>query len=494
MDAAAETQTIFRIPAENLPKFEAQIAKLSRRSEKLVGLPIKPFVFGYEDKKLSDGRLHRVFEVMLTAETPVIDGWTFVARIDHSQEAGNLLRAVPNLGVAIPEHFRQAEPCCDHCQVRRYRRDTFLLHHAETGAFKQVGHTCLIDFFGHDVSRVAKYAEILGYAEACARGGEQFVGGDLRFIEVEAFLHHCAAAVRVEGRFVSRKTAMNSVDEVLPTASRAHHTMFPTPRRPVPEDERPTDADKALAAEALAWALALGDQPQLSDYEHNLLVIARSPMMEYRAEGLAASIIGSYLRRQETGKGLEVIATLEAHLDRLGEKDRAFAASLIQSVKARGTASDSQRHWLEELAKRATKTEDKVGDISGIVKLINDAKLQRPAILLAMPDGTGMKVSKAGEESRNPGCLYVKATNGSYLGKITPSGAFEGTAAAKDNLTNVLASLQAFAADPAGVAAAYGKKTGVCCFCGRPLADARSTEVGYGKVCASRFGLAWGKK
>lgn len=494
MDAVAtETQTLFHIPAENMEKFEAQIAKLSRRSEKLIGMPIKPFVFGYEDKELSDGHKHRVFEVMLTAEMPKVDGWTFAARIDHSQEAGNLLRAVPNLGVEIPEHFRQAEPCCDHCKVRRYRRDTFLIHHAETGEFKQVGHTCLIDFFGHDVSKIAKYAELLGYAEACARGGEQFVGGDRRWIDVEGFLQHCAAVVRVEGRFVSRKTAMNS-DDLTPTAHRAHTNMFASVRYQVPENERPTDADKAVAAEALAWALALGEKGSLNDYEHNISVIAQSPMMEARAEGLAASIVGSFLRSKETGKGLEIVATLEANLANLSEKDRAFATSLIASVKARGTASDNQKHWLNELAKRATKSEDKVGDISAIVKLINDTKLQRAAILLEMPNGTGMKVSKAGDASRNPGCLYVKSTEGSYLGKISPEGLFQGSAAARNNLTGILTSLQAFAADPAGVAAAYGKKTGVCCFCCRPLADERSTQVGYGKICAEHYGLPWGAK
>jgi hypothetical protein len=44
------------------------------------------------------------------------------------------------------------------------------------------------------------------------------------------------------------------------------------------------------------------------------------------------------------------------------------------------------------------------------------------------------------------------------------------------------------------VAAEHGHKTGNCCFCSRPLNDARSTEVGYGPVCADKWELPWGTK
>jgi len=52
--------------------------------------------------------------------------------------------------------------------------------------------------------------------------------------------------------------------------------------------------------------------------------------------------------------------------------------------------------------------------------------------------------------------------------------------------------LKALAENPAAVAAAYGKLTGNCCFCGSNLSNARSTGVGYGKTCAEHYGLSWG--
>jgi hypothetical protein len=41
-------------------------------------------------------------------------------------------------------------------------------------------------------------------------------------------------------------------------------------------------------------------------------------------------------------------------------------------------------------------------------------------------------------------------------------------------------------------AAAFGHETGVCCFCSRGLTDERSVTVGYGPICAERYGLPWG--
>jgi len=49
-----------------------------------------------------------------------------------------------------------------------------------------------------------------------------------------------------------------------------------------------------------------------------------------------------------------------------------------------------------------------------------------------------------------------------------------------------------FNADPVGTAKLYGTSTGCCCFCARELSTAESVSVGYGPICADRFGLPWG--
>lgn len=52
--------------------------------------------------------------------------------------------------------------------------------------------------------------------------------------------------------------------------------------------------------------------------------------------------------------------------------------------------------------------------------------------------------------------------------------------------------LERMAADPIGFMAECSRNMGQCCYCGLPLEDDRSKTVGYGPVCANKWGLPWG--
>lgn len=439
-------QNEFSIPEANWAKFEAQIAKLSKRSEKLVGMPIKPFVFGYEMKEDPTRGHYKVLKVYLTAETPKVDGWTFVARLDHSQEAGTMIRAVPNTGLTIPERFRNCEPNCEHCNVRRARRDTFLLCEDATGNFKQVGSTCLVDFFGHDPYAAAKYAELLGYAVDAVNANASIdtMGRQHIYADTEEVLQNAALMIRQYG-WVSTRAMREAADEgrdILSTRNRVD-TNMDAARRNIRFYEPITDEDRAVAAAALAWAQDIPENTD-SDYLHNVRVVANSPAIEYRAVGIAVSIVAAYIRETQP---------------------RAQAVEL--------------------------------GSMDGILALFDKAKskLKNPAIVLSVGDDT-IRLSIAGEKSRFPGTVNV-TSEGSYedrqwYGRVHTDGKYEPSKRTLNVPEGLTDALVAFAADPAGVAASHGIKTGYCCFCNKALKDVRSTEVGYGKTCAKNFELPWG--
>lgn len=80
-----------------------------------------------------------------------------------------------------------------------------------------------------------------------------------------------------------------------------------------------------------------------------------------------------------------------------------------------------------------------------------------------------------------------------WLGNIDRSGRFWKATGCPDW---VLGFLEELVANPEAIAAQHGKATGQCCFCSRLLTDDRdgySVDVGYGPVCASRYGLKWGE-
>jgi hypothetical protein len=191
---------------------------------------------------------------------------------------------------------------------------------------------------------------------------------------------------------------------------------------------------------------------------------------------------------------------LETSSEKLSAKDQEFASSLLESIWRRGSPTDKQLYWVRELCKR---TQPKVretvelGSLEGINALFNraSAALKRPAIVLEA-DNTPIRLSVAGPDARVPGSINV-TSNGSFedrtwFGRILADGRFEVSPRVTPP-ASLIATLKRFASEPALVAAEYGRKTGSCCFCARELTDGRSVSVGYGPVCAERYGLPWGE-
>ena len=178
-------------------------------------------------------------------------------------------------------------------------------------------------------------------------------------------------------------------------------------------------------------------------------------------------------------------------------------ASDLITKAGRWAPSDKQVALMNRIADEAEgkgapkPTTELGGDVAAIFRLFtvaNERGLKYPKIVLAAADGTPVEMYRAGERSKTPG--HVQVTDGSgyggrYFGRIAPDGVLVEGRAITQPVRDLLAT---FAANPAAVAAAYGKETGACCFCRRELTTAESTEVGYGPNCAEKYDLPWGTK
>ncbi|HEY1441372.1 MAG TPA: DUF6011 domain-containing protein [Mycobacterium sp.] len=201
------------------------------------------------------------------------------------------------------------------------------------------------------------------------------------------------------------------------------------------------------------------------------------------------------------------IATLADNLAKLPAKDQSFAASLVAQFANKGSLSEKQMYWVGKLAARATGTEAIpanviVGDIAPIVALVTSAKGKFPALLLATETGEKLRISVAGAQAKVPGSINVTGTvkqadgRNEWFGRITVNGVYQpgGKRLTTEKVAIITKTLVAFAADPVGVAAAYGLTTGQCCFCAKTLTHPDSKAVGYGPDCAANWGLPWGAK
>jgi hypothetical protein len=319
-----------------LPWFREKIEKLGKKAAKLVGEKVFCTVIGYH---FLDGEGHsnlqkmKIYEVFVAHPEVKLNGWQFVARIDHSQEAGNVVRVVP--GMTLPDRFRTStRHTCEHCNERRYRRDTFVLANAETGSYKQVGSSCLKDFTGHDGAvKLAKIAEMLAIIGDYSRGigfGGSGAHTDYRWISTRMFMALCADAVTKHG-WVSASAAKQH--GWTSTVARADKLML--------NHTAPSADGICIADKAIEWAEAFGDDgAQLNDWQHNSRTIAQSDALEPRHLAIAASIVGVFWSKFVKPPA---IASVSNYVSAVGDK-----LTINVTLKAAIRGERSTRHIFED--------------------------------------------------------------------------------------------------------------------------------------------------
>lgn len=129
----------------------------------------------------------------------------------------------------------------------------------------------------------------------------------------------------------------------------------------------------------------------------------------------------------------------------------------------------------------------------------NRPRLKHPKVCLQTAAGDPVVLYRAGEKSKYPGSICITDGKpygeGRWYGRIlATSGEWQlpPSWSLNDVPADVAIVVTALAAAPAETAAAHGHLTGRCCFCSRKLDDERSTQVGYGPVCAGHYQLPWG--
>ena len=208
------------------------------------------------------------------------------------------------------------------------------------------------------------------------------------------------------------------------------------------------------------------------------------------------------------------ITELSALLDKLPQRDREFASSLISQAKGRRGLSEKQMPWVARLIERATQGP------AAVVVAPEALELEKLIDRLPVKDhgfaSDLVRSCKAGQGT--PGRLkWVntlldraqtaerKSARRLVIERVALKAGLKPNTIdrvvrrlekhVKDRPENDL--LAAFESDSKDalivMAKKYGDETHNCCFCGLELTDERSTSAGYGPICAGKYGLPWGE-
>lgn len=288
---------IFNIPSENKSLVETQIEKLNRRANKL-SLPTITLTWGkaFLESRTVKGNTKDVLVIPVEVNGPLnvsYDGYKFLATLQHLKTGENIIRSIDNDWI-VPVEYHNSGSQCEHCQVNRFRNDTYLVIREADGKTFQVGSSCITDFLGgnstNDVLKKATLiSELVHFMNgACSGGGSN----NDELFHITNFLSHTVAVIRHHG-WVSKSVASSSGE--VATVARVMSNIDEAPSGKMPCPITPEDTAKAkLAAE---WAESLLDEDcDQDDYLHNIRAISRSGMVGLRTTGFAASIIAVYNR------------------------------------------------------------------------------------------------------------------------------------------------------------------------------------------------------
>lgn len=218
---------------------------------------------------------------------------------------------------------------------------------------------------------------------------------------------------------------------------------------------------------------------------------------EYRAKSKAARQRAKVRKAEADGRAAAKVwgAWLTEHkavadwLTEASERGFEFAQSLALSGLKFGSLTENQVAAVYKCIARdedhaeAQKNPAATVNLDSLLAAFGNAfesGLKRPRLHIGR-----LVFSRAGDNSANPGYLYVKG-GGEYVGKIDPDGGFLKAYKCTETDVQDIADL---GDDVLAKAVEHGRRTGNCACCNRKLTAAESVERGIGPICAERWGL-----
>ena len=301
----------FAIYEENLPKFEKALNRIKNKCIKYNC----PFVYNEigEEFKVEtittdeDGtiltspiEITRRFVVVEVEAKPTIDNWELIASLEHTKE-GNIIHSVRN-DIEIPKRYYNVAPYCEHCNTKRYRKNSFIIRNTETNEFKQVGKTCLNDFTGNINAEwlASFYAMFDKLAEFEAPQGG--CSNNTRYFPAVDLLAYTVAVTNIYG--YCKSGANNATGEMV----KDFYIVSECKGYPSKEDNerirekmqsvnfKVTEEDTATAQKIIAYVDSIADT---NNYIHNIKTLCAADMVAYKNVNLLVSAITCYNRELE---------------------------------------------------------------------------------------------------------------------------------------------------------------------------------------------------
>jgi hypothetical protein len=296
------------------------------------------------------------YEVELIGNPPRVDGYEFIAKIEHTPE-GNILNYAPKSSdKSLPTEYRTGTQKCDICNTSRDRNNTFVLKlekddpqrfsNKRAGDFIMVGSSCLKRFLpGTTAASLMEYAQYIEELRSLlssvddiddsADGGGGGGGAGQTYLEQDRVAFWLSAVYLHDGKYIS-KTAAEKYSSTS-TLDLVKQCLYPGRKDPVyskryKEDESFKKSVDELSAEFLAWMPtknfeeSANSNPTYAEFFRNLSVLSKQKTFRYSNSGLFAAMFQVFLRDKGDLEKKRQQALDKGHytlIGQIGEKTKA---------------------------------------------------------------------------------------------------------------------------------------------------------------------------
>ena len=306
----------------------------------------QPIIMSLDKGLLADPKswiLVKQYTLSLKGEPPHIDGYEFIARLEHTPE-GNFIYTNPKSSVGnLPAEFKTMNQHCDVCHTNRDRNDTFVIKmekddparfpDKKAGDMLIVGRNCLARFMpGLSVAALIAWTRMIeNMREDVKAAGEMeefeggMGGGGKYYEDPDHLLKYLAGTYLQTGVYISKKLASQNAQAAMDTGappgpnsistlSRALSEMRPDLKYSKnPEKDYPVyfrlknDPDFQQKTEEMMkdfeawlptknWEEMAQKKPEFSDFFHNLELVSKQEYLRGNHFGFFSALFQLYIR------------------------------------------------------------------------------------------------------------------------------------------------------------------------------------------------------
>lgn len=339
----------YTVPEGNLANLHSHIKRLNKKAAKMGCAPIT-ITEGKSDFReilhpSGDFVKERFVEVTVTGEAPQFSGWSFVGTLNHLKDPSGKYHTILKSIGAIPKQYHNADHRhCDHCNTKRFRRDTFIVQN-ESGEYKQIGRMCLKDFLGgNDPQRIASLSTDISKVF----DGDEFTEIQVRhqdeyYFDLERVIMDTAQIIEEHG-YVSRSQARDTNRTCTTSRVAAILSVFN-------KYEVSPDAEE-VALGTLQWLkeVAADETKYPTDYHRNLRTIVNMGVVHGPTLGYACSSVAAYHNRMAElirQAGLEETRKTSNHVGKVGERTT-FTVTVKNVSALQGNWGITSIHRMED--------------------------------------------------------------------------------------------------------------------------------------------------